>query len=139
MNKAIFPGSFNPLHSGHISIIKKASKIFDFVYVVICNNPEKPKKTSLEERYNFALTIIPNIKNIKLITNEDKLTITIANELNCKYLIRSARNDKDFNYELELAAANHSLNNELETILIIPDYKNINYQSRLIKQTKNIK
>ena len=138
MNNAIFPGSFNPLHDGHISIIKKASKIFDFVYIVICNNPEKIKDLSLNDRYNYALPLLPKINNIKLIVNEDKLTISLAKELKCNYLIRSARNNKDFKYELELAAANHSLNKELETIMIIPDYDNINYESRLIKQTKII-
>lgn len=136
MNKAIFPGSFNPLHKGHISIIEKASCLFDYVYVVISNNPEKVNSTSLKTRYKNALSSLPKIHNVKLMMNSGELTASLALKLDCKYLIRSGRNDIDFKYELELAAANKSLNNLLETILIIPNYSNIDFKSRLIKQNK---
>jgi pantetheine-phosphate adenylyltransferase len=136
MKKAIFPGSFDPMHKGHISIIEKASDLFDYVYVAITDNPEKANSKTLKKRHKAALLNFPNRKNIELIINPGELTASLATKLNCKYLIRSGRDDIDFKYELELAAANNSLNSQLETILIIPNYKNIDYKSRLIKQIK---
>ena len=134
MKKAVFPGSFNPIHQGHIDIIKKASKLFDFLYIIITNNPEKINNKSLKERYDDAVKKIPKLANIKILINDGELTANFAQKLGCNYLIRSGRNNIDFKYELELAAANNSLNSNLETILIIPDYSKIDYKSRLLKQ-----
>jgi pantetheine-phosphate adenylyltransferase len=65
------------------------------------------------------------------------MTWEIAKENKINWIIRSGRNNIDFNYELELAAGNNFFWKELETLLIIPDYKNIDFSSRLIKQKGN--
>ena len=134
MKKAIYPGSFDPLHKGHINILKKALKLFDFVYVVISFNKEKKNQTSFEKRLKQAKIKLHNFKNIEVISNKDKPTALLAKTLQVNYLIRSARDNSDFNYELELALGNKKIFNELETILFIPELKNVNYKSRIIKQ-----
>ena len=108
--------------------------MFDFLYIAITNNPEKINDKSLKKRYDQAIKKIPKLDNIKIIINDGEMTASLAQKLGCNYLIRSGRNDIDFKYELELAAGNNSLNRNLETILIIPDYSKIDYKSRLLKQ-----
>lgn len=136
---AIYPGSFDPLHEGHIQIIKKALKLFDFLYVIVSFNPDKENQNDIELRFNQVKHELKNFSNIKILKNKNRFTAEIANELNVNFIIRSARNINDFNYELELAAGNKKINKNLETILIMPDYNFINYSSTLLRHTKWIK
>lgn len=133
MRKAIYPGSFDPIHKGHINIIKKASELFDKVFVVVSNNPEKEDQSPLLERFELVSKSI-DIDNVEVIVNDHKLTVDIAKQNGAKWIVRSGRNDIDFKYELELAAANKHISKDIETILIYPDFENVEYQSRLIKQ-----
>lgn len=137
MKKAMFPGSFDPLHEGHIKIIEKAIKLFDELYVVVTFNNEKPNASDIEKRFLNVKEKLANFKDIKIVMNKDLMTGDFARENNINFIIRSARNVTDFQYELELAAGNHSVNSQLETVLIIPDYSDIKYESRLIKQRGN--
>lgn len=137
MKKAMFPGSFDPLHEGHIKIIEKAIKLFDELYVVVTFNNEKPNASDIEKRFLNVKEKLANFKDIKIVMNKDMMTGDFARENNINFIIRSARNVTDFQYELELAAGNHSVNTQLETVLIIPDYSDIKYESRLIKQRGN--
>ena len=134
MKKAIFPGSFDPLHEGHLNIIEKSLKLFDHIVLIVSVNKEKSNSNNIVKRFNDVKKKLINNKNISVIINENNMISNIAKELKINYIIRSARNNKDFQYELELAAANKNINSELETILIIPDYKNIKFESRLEKQ-----
>lgn len=136
MKRAIYPGSFDPIHQGHISIVKKGLKIFDEIFVIVTNNPEKKHEKTINERYEEAKKQFASTPNVYVEINESNLTADIANQKGIKFLIRSARNQTDFDYELELAAGNKHLNNRLETILIIPDYSDVNFSSRLMKQLK---
>lgn len=133
MKTAIYPGSFDPIHTGHLNVIKKAAKLFDILIVVVSNNAEKNNQTDINERLLNARDLI-SIDNVKIIKNSNKMTIDIAKENNAKWIIRSGRNGIDFKYELELAAAYKYQYSEIETIMIVPDLKDINYKSRLIKQ-----
>ncbi|MCK5866766.1 MAG: pantetheine-phosphate adenylyltransferase [Mycoplasmataceae bacterium] len=134
MKKAIYPGSFDPIHKGHINIIKKASKLFDELLVVVSNNPEKDNQRDIKERLLEVSKVIKDFPNVKAIFNNKLLTSKLAASLNINFLIRSGRNDIDFKYEIELAAANKNLNKELETIMIFPDLDDVDYSSTLIRQ-----
>lgn len=133
MKIAIYPGSFDPIHEGHLKIVLKASELFDKLFVVVSNNAEKKAQTDMEDRFSKAKEAI-KITNVEVIKNEDKLTVVLAKELNANWIVRSGRKDDDFQYELELAAANNHLNSNIETIMILPDLDSVDYESRLIKQ-----
>lgn len=99
MNKAIFPGSFDPFHDGHKFVIEKALEDFDFIYIVISWNENKKRtqsfwKSKLQIKKNFKKN-----KKIKILFNKNKLTIEIARKLNCFQLIRGIRNENDIKYE----------------------------------------
>ena len=132
--KAMFVGSFDPFHQGHLKILNKALKLFDLIYVVVSYNNEKPTASSLQKRFELVKKKLQNFSNIEVLINQNELTADLAKKLDVQFLLRSARNNFDFQYELELAAGNNSINKDLETILIIPDYQDINYHSRLLKQ-----
>ena len=135
MKKAIFAGSFDPIHDGHIKIIEKAVKMFDELFVVIADNNFKNNQTDLKERKKNVESVLKNIDvNIDIL--EDKYIATYAKENGIKYLVRSARNNVDFSYELDMAKINKKINDEIETVLIIPDYDDIEYSSTKFRDFK---
>lgn len=115
--KAIFAGSFDPLHKGHIDIIKRSAKLFDVLYVAISFNTAK-KQDNLNARFKKVSAQIKKlkIKNVLVVKNTT-LTVKKAKELKCKYMIRSVRDYKDFKYEQMIAQNNYKLDKSVETIL----------------------
>lgn len=137
MNKtkiALFPGSFDPFHKGHESIVQKATELFDKLYVVVTYNPDKDNIERIEKNFEAIKNKYQENDKIVVLKNYFDLTADLAHQLNAKWLVRSARNQTDFNYELKLATANNALNNNLETIIIMPDYENSNISSTQIRQ-----
>ncbi|WP_027334484.1 pantetheine-phosphate adenylyltransferase [Mycoplasma elephantis] len=138
MKKALYPGSFDPIHEGHIQVIKKALKLFDEIIVVVSINPDKEEQTPINIRLKVVKESLADFKNVKVISNNNNLISHIAREMDINYIVRSARNKTDYNYELELAAGNHFENNALETILIMPNFEYINYSSTLERHKKKL-
>ncbi|MGL4183769.1 MAG: pantetheine-phosphate adenylyltransferase [Metamycoplasmataceae bacterium] len=123
MKKAIYPGSFNPFHEGHMSIIEKALKLFDFIYIVVTLNPDKNETNDFYKNKKIIENIYNKNKKIKVLVNENELTSQLAKKLEVNFLIRSFRSEFDLAYEVDLAFSNNYLNNDLETILFFPNYK----------------
>ncbi|WP_027334914.1 pantetheine-phosphate adenylyltransferase [Mycoplasmopsis felifaucium] len=136
---ALYPGSFDPFHLGHLSVLKKALRIFDEIHVVVSINPDKENLDNIDERYLNVKNELKNFKNVFVSINKDDLTANIAKKNGANFIIRSARNDIDYNYELQLAAGNNLLNPELETVLIVPDYDKIEYSSTLVRHMEKLK
>ena len=124
--KALFAGSFDPFHDGHLHILKKANELFDEVYVAVSINPNK-NSSKLEKRVDQVSNFLKehDLKN-KVIKN-DGLTVELAKKIGCKYLIRGLRNNLDLEYELELANLNKKIDSSIETIFLVADneFKNI--------------
>ena len=133
MKIAIYPGSFDPIHEGHKKIILKAVKLFDKVIVLVSNNEDKKNQSKLSVRKENAEEFLKGISNIEVLANENKLTAKWAEEHKVNFIIRSGRNNIDFEYELELAGANKHINPNLETVIIMPEIEDTKYSSRLIK------
>ena len=118
MTKAIYPGSFDPLTNGHLDIILRASKIFDKVYVVVADNSLKKYFFTTEERVEMAKKACENISNVEVLYT-DGVVIHKARELGCKVIVRGLRAVTDFEFELQLAAANEHIDNEIETMFLM--------------------
>lgn len=142
MNKVngMFPGSFNPIHEGHLDIIKRASKLFDKFYVVISVNDYKPQTTSCKTRIEKARKAVAklHLKNV-IVTGNHGLTVTFAKQHNISVIVRSIRNDKDAVYEIDMAKANHSLNNKIETMLMLPKDELADLSSTAIRYIRDAK
>jgi pantetheine-phosphate adenylyltransferase len=137
---AIFPGSFDPIHEGHLDVIKRASVIFDNVYVCVSVNEAKSNSATLMERYENANKVISkaSISNVKVVYN-DGYTIDAAIKYNCKTIIRGIRNQKDFIYEKEIAVANCNINNSIETLFMLASIGKEGLSSTLAKQVQRYK
>ena len=118
MIKAIYPGSFDPITVGHLDIIKRASSIFDELYVAIMVNPEKTSTFTAQERKIFIEECIKDLPNVKVVTGH-KLTVDLAQSLDCKVMVRGIRAVTDYEAELALATSNMILNNEIETFFLV--------------------
>ncbi|MBQ6280409.1 MAG: pantetheine-phosphate adenylyltransferase [Mycoplasma sp.] len=117
---AIYPGSFDPIHEGHINIIKRLSILFDKLYVVVSYNVDKNKQTDIDSRlYQVRKTIKElNLKNVQVVKNTG-LTIEFAKKLKCNFIVRGIRNVHDYKYELNMAKIHKALDASIDTILFI--------------------
>jgi len=113
----LFPGSFDPITKGHVSIIKRALPLFDEIIVGIGVNTEKKSFFPLEQRLNWLNEIFKDYGNIK-IDHYTGLTVDFCKQQNANFLIRGLRNEQDFQYELRIAQVNRELNSDIETIFI---------------------
>jgi len=123
MKKALYPGSFDPVTYGHLDIINRASGLFDELYVAIMKNEEKQTTFSIQERIEMLEKVTRDLPNIKIIA-EEGLTINAARKYGATYLVRGIRAVSDYEYELQLATANMTLAEEIETIFFLtrPEY-----------------
>ena len=118
MNKvAIYPGSFDPFTNGHLDIVKKASALFEQVYVVIGINAQK-KRTFEAEKMKSAIEAALEelgIANVQVIIYEG-LVAEFAKSHQIKYMIRGLRNNMDYNYEENIAEVNKLINPDMESV-----------------------
>lgn len=127
---AIFPGSFEHFHQGHVSVLKKAINIFEIIYVVVSNNEAK-KNSEIKKRYENVINndfIKNNNSKIKVLINNG-LTVDVLKELNCYFIIRGMRNKKDFHYELNLYDEYKKMYNDFEIIYFLSDNDKRNISS----------
>lgn len=137
---AMFPGSFNPIHKGHLDIIKRASKLFNKFYVVISINDYKPQSTSCKVRLERAKKAVAKLHlNNVIVTGNKGLTVKFAKEHNISVIVRSIRDNNDAVYEIDMAKTNHSLNNKVETLLMLPKDELVNLSSTAIRYLKDAK
>ncbi len=140
---AIYPGTFDPITFGHIDLIQKSLKIVDELIVAISNGSQKEYLFSSEERIeivNKALfsDLRFNKKKIKVISF-NSLTTDLCKKYKSNIIIRGLRAASDFEYEFQLAGMNRKLNNKIETIFLMSDFKNQVISSRLIKEIIELK
>ncbi len=133
MTKAVYPGSFDPLSNGHLDVIKRASKIFDLVYVLISPNVHKKPTFTVEERVSMISKVVEDMPNVKVVST-DELTVSFAKKNDIKVMIRGLRNYNDYESEFQLAQFNKDIAPEIETLLMFPNTQNQFVSSSSIKE-----
>lgn len=133
VNKALYPGSFDPFTNGHLDIVKKAAALFDEVYVVIGINAKKTRSTSAEK---MKKAIEETLQELKLhnvyVSVFDGLVAEYAKENNIRYMIRGLRNNMDYNYEENIAEVNKLINPEMDCIYFRAE--NVAVSSSMVKE-----
>ncbi|RAL21810.1 pantetheine-phosphate adenylyltransferase [Lujinxingia litoralis] len=130
---AIYPGSFDPLTYGHISIIERGLKIFDEVVVGIAINIRKTPLFSTEERIALIEQSFPGEDRLKVETFEG-LLVDYASRRGCEVILRGLRAVSDFEYELQMANMNRKLNASIETVFLMTEESHFYVSSGLVKE-----
>ena len=118
MIKAVFPGTFDPIHFGHIDISHRASRIFDELIIAVYDRPLKSLIFSPEERLQMVRDVFADDKNIT-IQGYSGLTVDFCRLVNAKVIVRGLRVFSDFEAEFRMALANHRLDPDLEVVALI--------------------
>ena len=121
------------MHMGHVDIIERASRIFDEVIIAIAVNIDKNPLFTVEERMDLAIGATSHLKNIKALST-DGLIADFAKTHKACGLIRGLRHVSDFEFEFQLALMNRKLNEEIETIFMMPRESYTFLSSRLVKE-----
>jgi pantetheine-phosphate adenylyltransferase len=133
MRTVIYPGSFDPLTNGHLDVIYRATKIFDRVVVAVAANESKHPLFTLQERValvNEATRELPCVKTDSF----DGLLVNYAQSISAQAIIRGLRAVSDFEFEFQLALMNRKLNEEVETIFMMPKDTYTFLSSRIVKE-----
>lgn len=131
-NVAIYPGSFDPLTNGHVSLIERSLRIFDKMIVGIAVNVRKDPLFSLEQRVEFIEQAFPD-RNVEVDTFHD-LLIGYAQDRDCNVIVRGLRAVSDFEYELQMANMNRKLDDSIETIFMMTEENHSYVSSQLVKE-----
>jgi len=130
---AVYPGSFDPITNGHIDIINRSRCLFDKLIIAVVHNPNKEALFGVEERIDMIKAIIKGHKNIE-IDSFSGLLIDYVRQKGAYVIIRGLRAISDFEYEFQMALMNRKLNEEVETVFMMPHEKYIYVSSRIIKE-----
>ena len=126
MSTAVFPGSFDPVTTGHVDLIRRASRMFDRLVVGVLVNSAKQPLFSKEERVAMLREITADQDNIE-VSSFEGLLVDFVKEQHADAIVRGLRTPGDFEYELPLAQANHKLSVQSDTIFLAsaPEYSYI--------------
>ena len=133
MKTALFPGSFDPMTNGHLDIARRASVIFDKVYIAIGNNAGKKSMFTPEERLELVKESIKDLDNVE-VCSISGLVVTHAKEMGAGWIIKGLRDENDFRYELDLERNNKFIEPGVETIYFSASRENISTRSSAIKE-----
>lgn len=132
-NIAVYPGSFDPFTNGHLDIVKKASKLFDKVYVVIASNSGKERIYFAHKMKDAIIRTLDccGINHCEVVVYNGLLGNFIK-ENNVGYMVRGLRNNMDYNYEENIAEVNKLLNPEIEYIYFRAEH--VGVSSSMVKE-----
>ena len=132
MKRIIYPGTFDPIHNGHIDIAIRASKLFDELIFVVADNSIKNPLFKTDERVEMIKDSTAEYKNIKAVKYSG-LIVDYAKECNAIAVVRGLRQVSDFEFEFQMAMMNYHLHPKLTSLFMMPDEKYIHLNSTVIK------
>ncbi len=134
---AIYPGSFDPLTNGHRNVIERGVKVFDTVVVAVAHNTSKKTIFTLEERVEILNEIFGDREDVKIDYFEG-LLVDYVKKRGTNVVLRGMRTVSDFEYELQMALANKSLSQELETVFMVTDSEFSHISSSVIREVVSL-
>lgn len=135
-NTAIYPGTFNPVTTGHIDIIRRGARLFEKVYVCVAESRNKKPEFTLQERVDM-ITIAGVPDNVEVIGFRS-LLVDLCHRLDAQVIIRGLRMVSDFEYEFQLASMNRHLAPEIETIFLTPAEDKSYISSTIVREVARL-
>jgi len=133
MKTAIYPGSFDPITLGHLNIIRRASAIFDKVFVCVMVNSDKTPMFNLEERVELVQRVTKRLGNVQAEASA-KLTAEYAKDKGATVIVKGLRVVSDFEKEFQIAVINKKMNPELDTLFLTASEKYTYLSSSVVKE-----
>lgn len=136
MKIAIYPGSFDPVTSGHLNIIRRAAKIFDKLLVCVMVNGGKHPMFTLEERVELIKRVTADIPNVE-VEGSGELLAEYAKQKGQCVIVKGLRAGSDFEYEFQMALINRQINPDLDTMFLTAEHQYTYLSSSTVKELGN--
>ena len=133
MKIAIYPGSFDPITSGHLNIIRRAANIFDQLIVCVMVNSAKSPMFSKEERVDMIRQVVGDIPNVD-VDSSDELLAEYAKRKGSCVIVKGLRAGSDFENEFQMALINHKINPNLDTMFLTSEHQYMYLSSSTVKE-----
>ena len=133
MKIAIYPGSFDPITSGHLNIIRRAANIFDKLLVCVMVNAGKNPMFSLDERVDFIRRVTAEIPNVEVDSSNELLAEYAKRKGSC-VIVKGLRAGSDFENEFQMAMINHKINPNLDTMFLTAEHQFMYLSSSAVKE-----
>jgi len=137
MVRAVLPGTFDPIHYGHIDIIQRAAQLFDEVIVAVYDRPLKSLLFLPEKRIELVHQTFKDDPNI-IVMGFSGLTVTFCQKVNAQVVVRGLRVFSDFEYEFRMALANHRLVPAIETVALITNEEHTFLSSSTVREIASL-
>lgn len=133
MTTVLYPGSFDPIHNGHVEIVETAARLFDRVVVATVRNPQKGEPLfSLEDRQGLIREAVAHLDNVE-VTMFSSLVVDLARDVGASFIVKGLRAVSDFESELQMAQMNRRISG-VDTLFIPTTSGNSFLASRLIRE-----
>lgn len=135
--RAVYPGSFDPAHNGHLDIVNRAARVFDEVIVAVYANPAKKVLFRVEERVALLTDMVGGIPNVKVAPFYG-LAADFVRQVEAMAIIRGLRVFSDFELEFRMALANRRLAPEIELVTFIADERHLHISSSTVREIASL-
>jgi pantetheine-phosphate adenylyltransferase len=130
---AVYPGTFDPFTNGHGDLLRRAARLFPRLILAVARNPQKSPLFTLEERLAIARQAIGDLPEVE-IDSFDMLTVDYVRSKGAQVIVRGVRAVSDFEFEFAMALMNRKINEEIETVFLMPSQAYTYLSSRLVKE-----
>ena len=129
---AIYPGTFDPVTNGHVSLIKRGCEVFDEIIVAVADNTPKAPLFTLEERVQMVQEAAGDVEGVR-VEPFSGLLVDYVQKRGAHIILRGLRATSDFEYEFQLALMNRKLAHKVQTVFLMTDYKWLYISSTIVK------
>ncbi|MBI3579566.1 MAG: pantetheine-phosphate adenylyltransferase [Ignavibacteriales bacterium] len=133
MKIAIYPGTFDPITNGHLDILERAMKLFDKVIITVARNSAKNPMFTEEERLEMIRKSVRQYKHVE-VDSFSGLVVDYARQKKAVAIVRGLRAISDFEYEMQMALMNRKLNDQFETVFLMPNEKYTYLNSSIVRE-----
>lgn len=133
IRRAVYPGTFDPVHYGHLDIVMRAGRVFDEVYVGVYDRPAKQLLFNIEERVHLLEILLRDVSNVR-VAQYGGLTVDFIRKVGAFAMIRGLRVFSDFELEFRMALANRRLAPEIEVVNFIADERHLHISSTTVRE-----